>query len=121
MVTYLFFRIIYFFSPPLCAIHHFHISHNALCLPPPPPPKKKKLHNHCSKFLLGRLYVPGEIENNAYAKFWGANRVYYGKCGNMIFKKKICQKKKLSREIDTWPLLLDTKLRSRGHAPQEYF
>ena len=27
----------------------------------------KILHKHCFKFLLGRLYVPGEIENNAYA------------------------------------------------------
>ena len=32
-----------------CGIHHFHIDHNTSCLPP------KILHNHCFRFLLGRL------------------------------------------------------------------
>ena len=31
-------------------------------------------------FLLGITAVPREIENNAYAKFGGANKVRYGKC-----------------------------------------
>ena len=56
------------------AIDHFHISHNTPWLPP------KILHKYCFKFLLRRQYVPREIENNAYAKCWGANKVYYGRC-----------------------------------------
>ena len=35
------------------------------------------LHNLCFSFLLGITAVPREIENNAYAKFWGANKVPY--------------------------------------------
>ena len=44
-------------------IHHFHISHNTLCLPP------KILHKHYFQFLLRHAVAPGEMENNAYAKF----------------------------------------------------
>ena len=60
-------------------IRHFHISHNATYLSPPPP-QKKILHNLCFSFLLGITAVQREIENNAYAKFWGASKVHYGKC-----------------------------------------
>ena len=35
---------------------------------------------HCFQFLLGRLWYPGEIKNKGYAKFWGANKVHYGRC-----------------------------------------
>ena len=35
------------------------------------------LHSLCFSFLLGITAVPREIENNAYAKFWGANKVPY--------------------------------------------
>ena len=35
------------------------------------------LHNLCFSFLLGITAVPREIENNAYAKSWGANKVPY--------------------------------------------
>ena len=53
-------------------MHHLHISHNAPYLPPPPPPsKKKKLHK--------QLQYPGEMKNKGYAKFWGANKVHYGR------------------------------------------
>ena len=38
-----------------------------------PPPQI--LHNLCFSFLLGITAVPREIENNAYTKFWGANKV----------------------------------------------
>ena len=48
------------------AIRHFHISDNKLCL----------------LFLLGIRVVPREIKDNAYAKFWGANKVYFGRCAN---------------------------------------
>ena len=37
------------------------------------------VHNLCFSFLLDITAVPGEIENNAYAKFLGANKVYYVK------------------------------------------
>ena len=55
-------------SDLLYQIHHLHISHNATYLPP------RILHNLCFSFLLGSTAVPREIENNAYAKFWGANK-----------------------------------------------
>ena len=42
------------------------------------------LHNLCFSFLLGITAVPREIENNAYAKFWRANEVHYGKCGSGV-------------------------------------
>ena len=58
--------------------HQFHIDNNAPCIPypaPPPPPKKKKkrkvLHNHCLRFLLGRLSYKEEIIIKGYAKVWG--------------------------------------------------
>ena len=47
------------------SIRLLHISHNAPYLP------SKVLHNLCFSFLLGITAVPREIENNAYAKFWG--------------------------------------------------
>ena len=46
-------------------IHHFHIDHNAPCLPP------KILHNNCFQSLLGITVVPGEIQDNGYANFGG--------------------------------------------------
>jgi len=50
---------------------------------PPPPQKKKNLHDLCYPFRpQGINVVPRETEDNAYAKFWGANKVYYGACGN---------------------------------------
>ena len=45
---------------------------------PHPPAKKKTLHNLCFSFLLGITAVPREIENNAYAKFWGKIRCIKG-------------------------------------------
>ena len=56
-------------------IRHFHISHNAPYLPP------KVLHKLCFSFLLIIRAVPRKIENYAYAKMWGANKVHYGKRG----------------------------------------
>ena len=34
----------------------------------------KILHNDCVQFLLGHEDDPREIENNAYANFWGGKR-----------------------------------------------
>ena len=59
-------------------IHHLHISHNASYLPP------RILHNLCFSYLLGITAVPREIENNAYAKFWGANKMHYGRCASGV-------------------------------------
>ena len=49
-----------------------HISHNASYLAP------QILHNLCFSFLLGITAVLREIENNAYAKFWGQIRCIMG-------------------------------------------
>ena len=38
------------------------------------------IYPHC--FLLGPLKYPGEIKNRDYANFWGAKKVYYGRCKN---------------------------------------
>ena len=54
-------------------ICHLHISQNTPCLPP------ELLHNLGFLFLLGIWVVQREIEDNTYAKFWGANKVYYGR------------------------------------------
>ena len=59
-------------------IGHFHISHNASYLPP------QILQNLRFSFLLGITAVPREIENNAYAKFWGENKVHYGTYGRGV-------------------------------------
>ena len=62
--------------PPLkfCITFVFYFS----WLPPPPPPTPQILHNLCFLFLLVITAVPREIENNASAKFCGANKVHYG-------------------------------------------
>ena len=61
-------------------IRQLHISHNAPNLPP------TILHNLCCSFLLGITAVPRENENNAYAKFWGANKVHCGRCASGEFQ-----------------------------------
>ena len=53
-------------------IGHFQKYHNNLCLPP------KFLHKHCFHFLMGPTMIPRENKNNTYAKFWRANKDYYG-------------------------------------------
>ena len=52
-------------------IHHFHRDQCTLSTP-------QILHNHCFQFPLGITVIPREIEDNAYAKFWGVHRVHYG-------------------------------------------
>ena len=56
----------------LFRIRHLHFSHNAVYFQP------RIFHNLCFSFLLGITAVPREIENNAYAKFCGANKAQYG-------------------------------------------
>ena len=53
-------------------IHYLHNPIIHLYYPP------KLLHNHCLQFLLGHENVPREVENNAYADFWGIKEMYYG-------------------------------------------
>ena len=60
-------------------IRKFHISHNAPYLPPTHP--HQILHNFCFSFLLG---ITREIENNAYIKAWGANKVHYGRSASGV-------------------------------------
>ena len=55
-------------------------THDAPYLPP------KVLDNLCVLFLLSVTAVPREIENNAYAKFWGANKVHYGRCPSGVYE-----------------------------------
>ena len=50
-------------------IRHLYRSLNTPCLPPPPHPP--------SPYLTA---VQREIENNACAKFWQANKVHFGRC-----------------------------------------
>jgi len=45
----------------------------------------KNLHNLCFPFPPGITVVPRETEDNASAKVWGGNKVYYGGCGNYEF------------------------------------
>ena len=54
------------------AISHLYNSHNTHCLPP------KIWHKLWFSFLLCIKAVPREIENNAYAKFWGQIRCILG-------------------------------------------
>ena len=49
-------------------------------------PHLQILNNLCFSFLLGITAVPRETESNAYAKFWEANKVHYGR-----YAKGVCQ------------------------------
>ena len=51
-------------------------SHNTPLLPP------KLLHSHCLQFPLGHENVTREVEDNAYANFWGIKEMYYGICAS---------------------------------------
>ena len=50
----------------------------------------KILQNLSFSFLLGITGIPREIKNNTYAKFWGANKVPFGRrasgelCGSVV-------------------------------------
>ena len=56
------------------------LSHLPSCtLFPPSPCPPQILHNLSFSFLLGITIIQREIENNAYAKFWGANKVHHGR------------------------------------------
>ena len=48
-------------------------------------PLKNILHNLCFSFLQDITAISREIEHNAYAKFWGANKVHYHNEFHLIF------------------------------------
>ena len=56
------------------------ISHNAPYLPP------KFCISIVFNFFLGRLYYPGEMKNQGYAKVWGANKVHYGRYASGVWR-----------------------------------
>ena len=50
-------------------------------------PSPQISHNFFFSFLLGQITaVPREIENSAYAKFGGSNKVHHGKCGSGVWQ-----------------------------------
>ena len=60
------------------SIRHFHIDHNAPCLPP------KILHNLCLRFLLGRCNTLEKYNWKQWlCKIWGVNKVHYCLCENI--------------------------------------
>lgn len=69
--------------PPF-TIPHFHINHNAPCLP------RRILHNHCFQYLLGITVVPGQIEVKGYAELLGVNNVHLGLYENGEFRTTGC-------------------------------
>ena len=72
---------------------NLHIPHNAPYLSP------KILHKLCFSFLLAITAVPKEIENNAYAKFWGVNQVHFGRCASDVWSTIKCTQHKLVHPI----------------------
>ena len=63
-------------------IRHLYISHSAAYLSP------QILHSLCFSFLLGITAVLRKIENNAYAKLLGANKVHYGRCVSGVLRER---------------------------------
>ena len=84
-----------------CVIRHLHISHDA------PNQPHKILHNLCSSFPLGITVVPREIENNAYEKFWDANKMHYGRCASGVSTNFTLLKN--LQEVLAWVLLKTCK------------
>ena len=75
-----------------------------ICPPPLPTALKKFLPNLCFSFLLGITAVPREIENKAYAKFWGANKVHYVENVDMAMKAFTTQRLVIKfPERTPWP------------------
>ena len=72
---------------------NLHIPHNAPYLSP------KILHKLCFSFLLAITAVPKEIENNAYAKFWGVNQVHFGRCASDVWSTIKCTQHELVHPI----------------------
>ena len=70
-----------FLGSPGDEICHFHIPHNVLYLPP------QFCISIAFNFSWDSCNTQGEMENNGYAKFWGANKVHYGNCGSGIIGK----------------------------------
>ena len=56
----------------MSSIHHLYISHNVPYLPP----------KICISVVFNFVWdgCKTEMKNKGYAKFWGANKVHYGRC-----------------------------------------
>ena len=52
------------------------------------PPKCCITFQGCFLFLLDITAVPRQIENNAYAKFWGTNKVHYGGSASGVYWRR---------------------------------
>ena len=79
-------------------ICHLYISSNTPFLPP------KILHNLCFVFffLVGITTIPREIKNNPYAKFWGANKVPFGRCtSGELCRSVVVADTKLNKVLNT--------------------
>ena len=93
----------------LICIGHSGKYHNTLCLSP------QMLHKHCFQFLLGLTMVPRENKNNAYAKFGGTNKEYYGIFWNGQFdsiSNEVADRKRT--------IFLKTRL-MKSSSPQSFF
>ena len=60
---------------------HSHIPHNAPYFP------SKFCITLCFSFLVAITAVLREIENSVHEKFWGANKVHYGRCASGVLEK----------------------------------
>ena len=83
----------------MLTIRHLHISHNAPYLLP------QILHNLCFLFLLRFTAIQREIENNAYGKCWGVNKVQYGRCVSGVYPETFWLSQQdilLSVVVDIW-------------------
>ena len=52
------------------------------------PPQILQNRSGCFSFLLDITAVPRQIENNAYAKFWGTNKVHYGGSASGVYWRR---------------------------------
>ena len=107
--------IVQFFIPVL-VIRLFQvsgISHNVPHLSPPPPPQI--LYIPCFSFLLGILRPSQDkLKTMLMRKFWGANKVHYGKCGSGVLFTFACCIQKKKTALCAWADL--TPLTSTGFA-----
>ena len=67
----------------VCRIHHFHLSHNAPCLPPPPPKKRKICITILFDISWDDCNTQEKLETMVM-QIWGAgvNKMHYGLCEN---------------------------------------
>ena len=72
----MFFAYVLIFFAVIYYIRHLYNSHNATCLPP------KIFISIVFNFSWDVWNNTKILKNKGYAKFWGANKVYYGRCAD---------------------------------------